>query len=238
MKFIGVDFGWTSQPSGVACLDEGLRLVGLDRIEEPQRVVDWIVEVCGEFGPAMVAVDAPTRITNASGMRLCEREAHRRFGRYDAGCYPSNLGSVFATRTTGFGDALERLGFAHAPRIKPCMPGRYQIECFPHIAAVQFFELERVIKYKKGLRVQRAAGLKRFRRLLLSRIPSLQAAAGLKLPAVPVTGGLKPVEDKLDAVLCAYAGAWWWRWGLERNDVLGDPEEGYIIAPKRIRPGR
>ena len=218
-----MDFGWTSQPSGVAVISEG-KLELVDRIADPDAILDWIQAHCTD---AMVAVDAPTRIRNAKGMRLCEKQAHSRFGKYDAGCYPSNLGSVFAARTTGLGDALERAGFVHAPTIEAGNPGRYQIECFPHIACVQFFSLDRVIKYKKGLRAERYAELTRFRRLLQSLVETT-------LPDIPQTGNLKPVEDMLDAVLCALIGKWWWDYGLEKSDVLGDPEEGYIIAPHRL----
>src|SRR5207237_2948499 len=30
--------------------------------------------------------------------------------------------------------------------------------------------------------------------------------------------------------------AHWWYWGLERNEVLGDSQSGYIIVPKRQPP--
>jgi predicted RNase H-like nuclease len=43
---------------------------------------------------------------------------------------------------------------------------------------------------------------------------------------------LKALEDKLDALLCAYIGAHWWYWGIERNLVLGDRTTGYIVIPQ------
>jgi predicted RNase H-like nuclease len=45
-------------------------------------------------------------------------------------------------------------------------------------------------------------------------------------------GDLKPVEDELDAVLCAYAAFHWSRHGLARNRILGDMEEGCIVVPR------
>src|SRR6202011_3447427 len=47
---------------------------------------------------------------------------------------------------------------------------------------------------------------------------------------------LKALEDQLDAITCAYVAAHWWYWGLERNDVLGDSQSGYIVVPKRQAP--
>src|ERR1700693_3647037 len=94
----------------------------------------------------------------------------------------------------------------------PRQEGRFQIEVHPHAAAVSLFGLKRIVKYKRGTREQRARGLRRFRRLLISRLPALDPALSLRLPPVPGTGTIKPVEDKIDAVLCAYIGARWWRW--------------------------
>jgi pyridoxamine 5'-phosphate oxidase len=44
---------------------------------------------------------------------------------------------------------------------------------------------------------------------------------------------LKAVEDQLDAIHCAYVAAHWWYWGSERNEVLGNAQDGYIVVPKR-----
>jgi predicted RNase H-like nuclease len=53
------------------------------------------------------------------------------------------------------------------------------------------------------------------------------------LPEIPTSiATLKALEDKLDALLCAYIGAHWWYWGRERNLVLGDRTTGYIVIPQ------
>lgn len=51
------------------------------------------------------AVDAPTIIPNATGMRLPDKLSHKHFGRYHAGCYPANLNRPFAQNTVAFGEA-------------------------------------------------------------------------------------------------------------------------------------
>ncbi len=228
MRSIGVDLGWTSGASGLALFDvrgEQLRCVESARLRAIDEVLRWIEARAGE--DCVVAVDAPLRIANCSGMREAEKVAHRLYGKYDAGCYPANLASPFAARTTGFSRALSDLGFEHSH--EPFANGRRQFECFPHIAAVEFFDLDRILKYKKGPRAARFRELSRLRELICERLP----VAGLReiLPTPPASGDLKPAEDQLDAALCAYAGYWWWRWGLERNRVLGDPLEGCMITP-------
>jgi predicted RNase H-like nuclease len=42
---------------------------------------------------------------------------------------------------------------------------------------------------------------------------------------------LKQYEDILDAFLCAYLALFYWRWGEEKNEMIGDLKSGYIINP-------
>lgn len=247
MQFLGIDLGWQSGGSGLCCLEmapTGLQLMEFSCCDSREAVLAWIDAHIAVDAPALIAVDAPTLIPNATGMRLCDRLAHRYFGKYDAGCYPANQGRPFAEALIQFGLALEARGFYHAPNIAPRAGGRYQIELFPHPATIHMFRLNRILKYKKGRLADRRHGLAALRSHQLSTFPQLTPALPLKesdLPAIPTTGkALKAVEDQLDSLTCAYAGAHWWWWGLERNWVLGDGESGYIVVPapypEQVRP--
>lgn len=237
-RFLGVDLGWQSGPTGLCCLhlEEGnLRLVALDRLQTVDEILDWISHWAEGSVNAVVAVDAPTLIPNEAGMRLPDRLAHKHFGRYDAGCYPANLGRPFAAKLIAFGLALESLGFQHQPHSPARPQGRFQLEVFPHPATVHLFGLNRILKYKKGTLAQRRPELEKLRQYQLSVLPTLEPALDIKesdLPEIPFTGAaMKAVEDQLDSLTCAYAAAHWWYWGLERNWVLGDVSEGYIVVP-------
>ncbi|MDB9526080.1 DUF429 domain-containing protein [Oscillatoria sp. CS-180] len=238
MYFLGIDLGWQSGKSGVCCLqalENGLKLHQFDICDTRKDVIDWIEHWVGDDQPALVAVDAPTLIPNKTGMRLCDRLAHRYFGKYDAGCYPANQGRPFANDLIQFGLALEAHGFKHAANITPRQAGRYQIELFPHPATIHLFRLNKILKYKKGRIADRRQALAQLRSLQLSTFPKLTPPLRLEdtdLPDIP-TGGkaLKVAEDQLDSLTCAYAGAHWWWWGLERNWVLGDASLGYIVVP-------
>ena len=246
MKFLGIDLGWRSQPSGLCCLaweDNQLQLLNLDRLEAIEDILAW-VDIWApperESEPAMIAVDAPTLIPNATGMRLPDKLTHKHFGRYHAGCYPANLNLPFAQRTVSFGLELEARGFAHAPVIEPQQLGRYQIEVFPHPAIVHLFSLERILKYKKGKLAERLSELMKLRQYIVDILPNLEPSLNLAtadmamLTEIPSsTAALKAFEDKLDSLICAYVGAHWWYWGLERNLVLGDAATGYIVVPQR-----
>lgn len=238
MKFLGIDFGWSSGASGLCCLgwqNEQLHLLDLQRHLDLPTILAWVDAwlPVGEVGG--IAVDAPTLIPNATGMRLPDRLAHKHFGRYHAGCYPANQGSVFAARTVAFGLSLEERGFAHAPMIVPQQPQRFQIEAFPHPAIVHLFGLPQILKYKKGLLAQRRAELSRLRELMHRCLPAHTPSLSLsedQLPAIPFRGAeLKAVEDQLDSLICAYIAAHWWYWGIDRNWVLGDRSQGYLVVP-------
>lgn len=241
MKFIGIDLGWKSQPSGLCYLqliDGKLEIQDLDRKEFIADILTWIDTCVTPQEPAIIAVDAPTLIPNATGSRLPDKLTHKYFGKYHAGCYPANLNLPFAERTVKFGLELESRGFAHAPTIEPQKPGRYQIEVFPHPAIVHLFNLERILKYKKGRLSDRRLELIKLYNYIIEILPFLQPPldlAGSFLPEIPTTGAaLKEVEDKLDSLICAYVAAYWWYWGEQRNLVLGDRTTGYIVIPQSI----
>ncbi|MCC5605366.1 DUF429 domain-containing protein [Nostoc sp. CHAB 5834] len=250
MKFIGIDLGWKSQPSGLCCLewiDGQLQLLDLDRKEAIADILSWIDQSVQPDEPAIIAVDAPTLIPNATGSRLPDKLSHKHFGKYHAGCYPANQNLPFAHRTINFGLELESRGFAHAPTIEPQKLSRYQIEVFPHPAIVNLFNLERILKYKKGRVNERRLELIKLQNYLLDILPSLSpplrlcgslrqaAGASTFLLEIPTTGAaLKATEDKLDSLICAYVAAYWWYWGEQRNLVLGDRTTGYIIIPQRM----
>ena len=233
-RFLGVDLGWYGKPTGLASigLEDGvLQLRTIARLESTGEIVDWIREEAGS-GSAVVAVDAPLVIRNASGIRVAESELNRDYRRFHAGCHAANLGRPFARNVIAFSLALEELGFANGPGMVARHAGRFQIEVHPHAASVSLFGLSRIVKYKRGTRAQRAAGLRHLRRLMLSLLPSLDPPLQFRLPGVPVKGPLKPVEDRIDAMFCAYLAAYWWHWGLKRNRVYGSSDGGYIVVPR------
>ncbi|AFY43855.1 DUF429 domain-containing protein [Nostoc sp. PCC 7107] len=251
MKFIGIDLGWKSQPSGLCCLqliDGKLQLIDLDRQDAIADILNWLDTWVKLEESAIIAVDAPTLIPNATGSRLPDKLSHKYFGKYHAGCYPANQNLPFAERTINFGLELESRGFVHAPTIEAKKFGRYQIEVFPHPAIVHLFNLERILKYKKGRINERRQELIKLYQYILEVLPNLEPKLELnqKLNAkqshpfpfdfflLPSTGAaLKAIEDKLDSLICAYVAAHWWYWGEQRNLVLGDRTTGYIVIPNK-----
>lgn len=98
---------------------------------------------------------------------------------------------------------------------------------------MSLLELERILKYKRGARDARARELRRLRSLILSRLSRTERSLVLRLPHAPRVGNTKPVEDQIDAVLCAFIAAHWWYWANERNVLYGAHDSGYIVVPLR-----
>jgi len=231
--FLGIDLGWYGKPTGLASLtwQRGeLRMGNIARLESQDEIVAWI-ESEARGGNAIAAIDAPTVICNPTGIRPAERGLNRDFRRFHAGCHAANLGRPFAQKVLAFSKRLEDCGFRHGADMAARADGRFQIEVHPHAASVSLFRLPQIVKYKRGVRADRAAGLRRLRRLMLTRLPALTPSLAPRLPAVPATGNLKPAEDQIDAVMCAYIAAHWWYWGTERNTVYGASDSGYIVVP-------
>ena len=231
--FIGVDLGWYGKPSGLASITlEGslLRLRSITRLADMNEIVNWIRSEAGR-GSAVAAVDAPLVIRNQTGIRPAERELNRGFRRFHAGCHAANLGRPFAKNVVTFSRLLEEAGFRHGAKMRVRQAGRFQIEVHPHAATVNLFGLPRIVKYKRGAREARARELRRLRRLMLTCLPQMEPALSARLPRVPGIGNLKPVEDKIDAVLCAFIAANWWWWTTQRNRLYGNEDSGYIVVP-------
>ena len=223
-----------------------LQFLECDRQQSLNDILTWIDTQISPTEAAIIAVDAPTIIANPRGMRPADQLTHKHFGRYHAGCYPANLSRPFAPKTVEFGLSLESRGFVHAPTIEAQKLGRYQIEVFPHPATINLFKLDRILKYKKGKLAERQLELMKLCQYIRDILPTLEPSLNLSYGTgiLPVSCGeiptsiatLKALEDQLDALLCAYIGAHWWYWGIERNLVLGDRTTGYIVIPQ-LRSG-
>lgn len=238
--FMRVDLGWYEKPSAIASIEldgAALRLRRVARLETVDEILDWMLFEAGS-GSAVAAVDAPLVIRNQTGIRAAERELNRDFRRFHAGCHAANLSRPFAGNVTAFSRRLEAVGFGHGASMTPRQEGRFQIEVHPLAAIISLFGLDRIVKYKRGTREQRARELRRLRSLATPRLPTMEPALSLSLPPVPRTGNIKPAEDVIDAVLCAYVGAHWWMWAKQRNRLYGGEEAGYIVVPRAEGRGR
>ena len=239
MHFLGLDLAWgEKRPTGVAVLDDDGRLVELaSRTSEEE-----ILEVLAAYaeGEVLAAIDAPLVVTNPTGNRPAEAALNADFGRFEAGCHPTNTGKPeFAE-----GTRAARICAALDLDLDPASGGaRRAIEVYPHPATIALFRLGRTLKYKnrpgRTLEEMRAALLElvgHLRSLRTAEVPLLLEEHGgwqdlvRSIEDAERKADLRRAEDQVDAVLCAYIALFRQR-HPELTTVYGDAESGAIVTP-------
>lgn len=216
-------------------------LLSTTLLSDDASVLAYVEAQAGE-GPAIVAIDAPLTVPNPTGRRPAEAEVGTVFGRFQAAAHPTNrtrlADAVGVVRGEALAGALEQRGFIHDPHIPTGELVRRVIEVYPHPAMVALFGLRRTLKYKnKGqareVLVEAWSALHGHLAVLEHADPFLTGLdAHLAVDPSALRGwALKDHEDRTDAIVCAYIALYAHRWGLERNEILGTLEGGYIFTP-------
>ncbi len=264
-RYLGVDLAWgegtSSKPAnetGLAVIDEDGTVLDAGWARGIDNVERWITLWAspGSF----VAIDAPLIVHNVSGMRDCEREVGRGYGRSHVYANASNLSMRWLGGVTLF-RRLDARGFRYLgdPRTKnDTAPTVF--ECYPYTTIVGAVELGYDGKRPRYKRPDRSLPLplRRAARAeacdeLVRRVGLLESAdPPLRLDSHEVTRTLiteqspmldsayKHREDLLDAVLSAWTASLWHRHGFGRVQLLGAASapdsrgrRGIIVAPAR-----
>lgn len=262
MLFLGVDLAWAipdghpANATGVACLDTSGRILDAGWTVGVEGTVEWI-DRHGSVD-SLVFVDAPLIVRNCTGQRMCEKQVGQRYGQWNVSANSTNTA---CTRLAGIHllRELELKGWTYSDGLEgPPTGGRIVSECYPYTTIVGVAELgydtERP-RYKRCPRRMRASDFRPIRAAacddLIVHLADLASFdPPLNLRSHPATATLvnehspcdddaayKRREDLLDAVLCAWTAALWWRFGFERCQVLGTDGSmrpaATIIAPAR-----
>lgn len=239
MKIIGIDQAWQSErnTTGIAVGVLRDRHLFIDELHADIAGLDSIKSVIANHEDAAgIAVDAPLVITNETGQRACEKQLGRVYGARKACCHTSNRRLYPDAASKRLADALSAEGFAHLGK-----PGaeKWQIECYPHPALIEMFDLPERLLYKKGRVHQKRVGQMRLasfiRALATSSILglTLDPALFFRLDSGEISAlkgkSLKQNEDALDAIVCTCIGALYALDG--KGHVFGEADEGYIYVP-------
>ncbi len=243
MRVLGVDLAWGQgvlpNETGVVAVELDGRILDAGWTRGVEATAAWIEQWASQ--DAMAMVDAPLVVTNRSGMRECEKEVGRRYGRWKVSCNASNLGLRGVLAGVALTTQLAPSGWRYASGADgPPAGGRWMYEVFPYLALVGAPELgydrERPI-YKRRPRHLEPAAFRALRATnadeIVRRVAALRdppvdlrshpATAALVNEPTPLDDrGAKHREDLLDAALCAWTGLLWWHHGLRRCQVLGD----------------
>ena len=250
--FVGLDLAWHGEGrhSGLAALVHQGSSLSLASDPTGARSDDEILAFIGKHsrGPTVVAIDAPLIITNASGQRPCETRISERFGRNHASAHTSNLTRFPDSAGVRLARELQSKGFSHpSESLATNDPAaRLVVEVYPHPAQIRLFDLERILKYKKGRVASRRAALDDYR----TRLKASLDEDGFSDTEGSITFFAKPIEelrgphltdydDRPAALFCALLAFRLWAFGWSRNEIIGDLQTGYIVVPKsREEPAR
>jgi len=243
MVLAGVDLAWqSSNPTAIAFGDITDQSIVLTDVRSglvcKQSVLNSLIRTEGLAG---IAIDAPLIINNKTGQRNCERELSRDYGSKHASCHTSNQTLYPNADSAWLSKELSSYGFKHCG-----LPSKekWQVECYPHPALIELFDLEVRHLYKKGSADTKRLGQQQLAELLLN----LESFIGvsLKVPSAfksyfqpeaisRLKGkGLKQNEDVLDAVVCLIIASLYQMGHPFR--VYGECQSGYIVVPS-IRSG-
>jgi predicted RNase H-like nuclease len=239
-RFLGLDLAWSERnPSGLAAIDGGGRIVDVRAdLRDDAAILAWVRAQLGTVG--IIGIDMPTIVRNAAGIRPCERDLGAVFRSAHAAPHPANLRRFpDGGRARRLIDDLRADGVVEALDVRPDDPRIVALEVFPHPAHVRLFGLNRIFGYKKKARAWPAvlAEWSRYR----AALATLAAAdpplvLDHTIPVAVEPRGYKRWDDTLDAISCAYIGAFIRRWGIRAPHVrvFGDLREGYIVIPDRV----
>lgn len=238
---LGVDLAWSPKnASGIAAAEVSETTVRIIDARLVSTLDDILTFVRDHGGQSFtVAIDAPTVVPPGNRMRECERLLHLddTIRRAHAAPFPGTrprLGRYNGGRPRG--EELVQLLVADLAVTDVGCPqafhdGRHAIEVFPAAALVRLFNLQAPLPYKHKKR----RGWDQCRRGLASYIEYL---GRLDFPALISPEdfvvadqrgrAFKELEDRVDAVTCAYVAALAW---LGRAEMLGDPQRGYFVMP-------
>ncbi|MDI6839257.1 MAG: DUF429 domain-containing protein [bacterium] len=246
-RFIGIDLAWsyrnTSGIFALECKDNKIfQLTYNNSIKKDDEILDFIQANKGKGG-CLVAIDAPLVVPNVKGTRPVDIEITKRFHSQEAGTLPANRNILKNNKGEVRGEVLveklEKIGCEHSFEIKKHDRGFKVFEVFPHPAMVVIFDLSTILKYKakKGRTLNfRLKELDRYKTYLsnlqkfvppLAQPPPLQDCRDTAC-RVPT----KCYEDLLDALFCAWLASYFWYWGPQGFEVVGDMQNGYIVLPK------
>lgn len=269
MRFVGVDLAWgegtaakPANETGLCVIDETGSVLDAGWARGIDAVADWVLTAVAHQR-AIVAVDAPLVVPNATGMREGEKQVGRAYGRWKVSANATNQALKWLSGVT-LRDRLEAAGgVVVSGRRDPEAPRLSLVECYPFTTLVGMAELgydDERPRYKRLPRGVPPTEARAARAVatddLIARLARLGTAdPPLDLASHPVTAELltaptpiagpahKHREDLIDAALCAWTAAILHRHGEARVQLLGlgasvdaqDPagRPATIVAPAR-----
>ncbi len=244
VSIVGFDSAWTDSRTAPGALS--IIRIGGDgrRTFEPPALVSFdqaLAVIEAETAPLrLVALDQPTVVPNATGMRAVDRVAASVVSWLGGGVQPANRAKIGM-----FDDAAPlwrfkaRLGAAEDPEAsRAATAGLFLMEVFPALALASldpsFCGRRLGPRYNPARR--KTFTLAGWHGVVgtVRRLGEREAVEGLvawadDLARVPAPR--KADQDRLDAILCALIGLHWLTAPRDASVMIGDRVLGYMITP-------
>jgi predicted RNase H-like nuclease len=244
--YIGFDSAWTDNPRapGAVC---GVRMQKGRAIEfhapalaSFDQALAFIRKLRSDSGVTLIALDQPTLVPNATGMRPVERAAASLVSWLGGGVQPSNRGRLGmfcdASPIWRFLAQLQALEDPEDARV--ASHGLYLMEVFPALALASletgFFGRLSAPRYNPGRRKTfKAADWVRVVEAVAREARALGCEELSKWcgDAIEIVRPLKADQDKLDSALCVLIAIRWRFRPREESLLLGDLTSGYMVLP-------
>ena len=264
-RYIGIDLAWgegsaakLANETGLAMIDTSGTVLHAGWARGVDDVTAWLTATA--LPGDIIAIDAPLVIPNPTGMRPCEREVGRGYGRWHVAANASNTSMGWKAGVT-LRERLEAEGFVYTDGTSPPHPAaRTLFECYPYTTIVGMEELgydEKRPRYKRLDKALTAVEGKAARLIacdeLIRRVGTLTGATPpldiashatsavlLDEPSPANATAYKHREDLLDALLCAWTAATWHVHGDARVQILGrnDAPDAAGRRPTIVAPAR
>lgn len=237
IRYLGLDLGWTPRDSSggvvMEATEDGVRVITAESLRSHEDTLRWITRNRGR-GSCTIAINAPIIVENLSGARPCDRQLLEHFSRFRIDEYANNTVSASHPRTMG--RALMRMGFDPNPQSE----GDRIVETHTQAAQVLLFGVDRPVRLKSGPIGARKEAVDRLRELIEEKLYSgspqlhmnneLEQLMGAHLPDLNGTR-LGELEERLEAMVCAYIASFLGQAGAEACAFLGNLDTGYILLP-------
>jgi predicted RNase H-like nuclease len=239
----GFDSAWTDnpkQPGSISALmgDDKNWVFHAPRLARFDKALAFILAHPAQ--KQIIALDQPTIVNNASGIRPVERIAGSIVNKLGGGVQPANQGraNMFdaAAPVWRFIQVLQAIQNPFAARSEA--QGRFLIEVFPALAipslVPNIWKRGRAAKYNPG---QAAKFQLADWQLVCDGL--IEFALDCGLPTVVEYLRIEQVkpnptksdQDRLDSVICTLIGFCWLKSGSAANCVIGDGHHGFMVTP-------
>jgi predicted RNase H-like nuclease len=244
--YVGFDSAWTNNPKapGAICAvvvnDDSSTQFHQPLLVSFAEAHTFIQSVRSDNGTMFIALDQPTVVPNATGMRPVERVAASLVSWLGGGVQPANR-----SRLGMFCDAspiwhfLEALGAIEDPeKARKATTGTHLIEVFPALALASFDA--RFFGRRAGPKYN-PANRRKFRKEDWTKVAEVAARESCVLGCEEMetwcrdvgkrTDPHKADQDMLDSVLCALVALRWRLRPRHESLILGDLQLGYMVLP-------